>query len=274
MFAPRSGLSSNVGNRGGSTVQPLGPRNENSLIPRYNSTKPSLSNGNAPVTKTPAASGRRRALGDISNKKGGLSHPSNSSNNHKGKPSNGGDAPSMLKKPSFILQETSITPAPRKGLSIQPSNVKTTQKSTKKGLSASKIPAPSRTVDFQLPKSTSRAVLPETQSGVQTKEITSQKKVDIFPDVEILAGRSYEQQVANGEWDDDSPADLSIELPLSMWDDWKESLQLQMKEQEKRYAEEDARFEKELQDTMAKIFEEDGMYLPYIQKYLLFVMCT
>ena len=257
MFAPRSGLSNNVGNRGGA-VQSVGPHNENSLIPRYNSSTSnktsSLNNGTASnVTKTPAASGRRRALGDISNKKGGLSsqnqnHHRNkniptSVNNHKG---------SELKKPSFILQEN--TTAPRKGLS---------QKSTKKkGLSASKIPAPSRTVDFQLPTKSSRAVsvLPPTQSSVQVKEVLTEKKVEPVPDVEILAGRSYEQQVANGEWDDDSPVDLSMEMPLTMWDDWKESLQLQLEEQQKRHAEEDAKFNKELEEKMAKIFEEDGTF--------------
>jgi hypothetical protein len=246
MFAPHRtrGLSSN--NRV-NVNHYLGNQNEN--LPASNLQKPSAnvnvlkpSNNNNNVNRTPSASIRRRALGDISNKKGG----DNSISRGGGGKAKAGDTKTpTTRKPAAKIWNDAVTP---RRLPVRPSTVKQQQQRLNKPKEASSL-KPSRSVAFQLPQR--QLLLPQAKTVLQ-EPIAKQPEFEPVDDVEFSAGRLYCDQVEN---DDDDISVCSIEPPLTMWDDWKSALKLQVQEQEEQLAiEQDAK----LQAKIDQVMEQDG----------------
>jgi hypothetical protein len=249
MFAHRTrGLSSNnrvnVNNALGNHNENLPASNLQKPSANVNVLKPSNSNGN--ITKTPAASIRRRALGDISNKKGGDNSIARGGG---GKPKSG-DTNTSTRKPAAKIWNDSVTP---RRLPLQPSSVKQQQQQSNKPKEVSSL-KPSRTVAFQLPQRqhpSQSLLLPQTKTFLQ-EPLAEQTELGPVDDVEFPAGRLFCDQVEND--DDDDSSVLSMEPPLTMWDDWKSALKLQVEEQQQLAIEQDAK----LQAKINRVMEQDG----------------
>jgi hypothetical protein len=255
MFAHRTrGLSSN--SRVNINNNALGNHNEN--LPASNLQKPSANsnvlkplngntngNGSNSITKTPSASIKRRALGDISNKKGG--DHSNARGGGGGKAKIGDTNTSTTRKPAAKIWNDSVTP---RRLPLQPSSIKQQQQQQlNKPKEASSL-KPSRTVAFQLPQRHSQSlVLPHAKTVLQ-EPLTAQPELEPVDDVEFSAGRLFCDQVEND--DDDDLSVLSIEAPLSMWDDWKFALKLQVQEQQQMTIAQDAKLQAKINQVMAQ----------------------
>jgi hypothetical protein len=184
-------------------------------------------------------------LGDISNKKGG--DHSNARGGGGGKAKIGDTNTSTTRKPAAKIWNDSVTP---RRLPLQPSSIKQKQQqqlNKPKEVSSLK---PSRTVAFQLPQRHSQSlVLPHAKTVLQ-EPLTAQPELEPVDDVEFSAGRLFCDQVEND--DDDDLSVLSIEAPLSMWDDWKFALKLQVQEQQQMTIAQDAKLQAKINQVMAQ----------------------
>ena len=246
MFAPRTrGISSN--SRVNSNNNALGNHNEN--LPASNLQKPSANvnllkpSNNNTFNKTPSASIRRRAFGDISNKKGG----DNSIARGGGQAKAGDNKTPTTRKPAARIWNDSATP---RRLPFQPSSIKQQQQSNKpREVSSLK---PSRSVAFQLPQR--QLLLPQANKTALQEPLAQQPELEPADDVEYSAGRLFCDQVENDSDADDLSVG-SIEPPLTMWDDWKSALKLQVQEEQEQLAiEQDAK----LQAKINQVMEQDG----------------
>ena len=170
------------------------------------SQQQSLDNG---VSKTPARSGARRALGDISNRKTSIVAPFNNNHDH-----NVSKTPLMKKL--VTATNTSITKLPLPNHLPQPSLRLTNATTTTKR---------SNTVTFILPDDTSKSGKPVAQSHQHTSRntvVTSLRHdhhslslwdYDDESEIEISAGRLYHQQLQlYDDYDgDNSESELSLE---------------------------------------------------------------
>eukprot|EP00980_Cylindrotheca_fusiformis_P013582 scaffold3479_cov106-Cylindrotheca_fusiformis.AAC.3 len=218
--------------------------NENAVV---SSSKPS-----SVTTSTPAKSGtgmKRRAFGDISNKKQAplSSSKSGSTNN----------SAAVVKKSAFtprskLQQYQHQSLIPKSNATRKPSNFapKSSSKSTQQAF---------------VPRKTSTT----TSSIFQTTEPTMGKKVlfETVDDVELPAGRPFSQQDLDDydDDDDDLSAILNAQTVTTMWDDWRESVHQQ-------YLDEGLRIDEEVtlqvQEHMKNVFQQEEEELNGIDSLL------
>ncbi len=217
-------------------------QNEN-LIHRGSSLKPSVlsnnnnnnNNGNdlaakkplKSLSKTPhgkSTSTRRRAFGDISNKKANNHGLSSSAKRNTSQPSE------VLKPLSNNLLPRSIRKAPATRFAILPEQ-------------------PKPIAIQQKPVATSKATSQRTQ------------KAETYPDIERPAGRTWKQQLEYDLKDEDDLASLSsvesfLEFQKNSGKRWQEERDLRYKQQQEKYAEEDRQVRAQMEAMMDREEQE------------------
>ena len=225
MFANRSTEFSSHTTRNRGTLSSVPSNNENAVL-----------NSKQTANKTPAASSRsRRAFGDISNKKAPLA-------------SNGGSKETVVLKP----RNSGITTT-RKQQSLIPNLSSTIPSKTR---SQSKLPR--RTINFPLPRT--QLKLPEAATITKSSSITQSLGSPVDP-VERPSGRTWLQQLENGDHDDDWSATSSVDedFKRAMWEDWGESLrETHEEEKAKREQLEDFEFQEHINRVMKE--QEQGEF--------------
>ena len=257
------------------------------------------SSSSVQVTKTPVASSqRRRALGDISNKKeqnvfqdnpkNGFDNKSTTTNHHSNRfPSARKDpyspqqtkkkqqfkTPSNLPKPtntsipSFAKRNNAFIsriPSPKS------SSVQTTRTENSLIVRTPLLPtvASKPRVEPVLPQSKPiqpfQASLEDKKAEELLNELlqlnVGEESVD---DIELPAGRTWQQQLELDEKEDeDDPQallELSFETPLTMWEDWKQSVRQEIaKANQERDLELAQQDDAALEERIRKVMEQDG----------------
>jgi hypothetical protein len=192
--------------------------NHNENMNVASSAKQFNSNTTTPSSKLGGASVKRRAFGDISNKKSNISNgKSNSSSSN-----------------VIIKKNTAFTPA--RSLKFQP-----LQQQSKQQKSTSAF----------VPKSSNkRAIVPrKLNTATITAPVIARAVVfEAVDDVELPAGRLFCQEPDNS---DDELTQLSEdEFNRNMWYDWRSSMQ------QKYNDEHDENIDKEVQERMQNIFDQ------------------
>jgi hypothetical protein len=214
--------------------------NENSAI------LPAKSNGDGSgtVSKTPAASGKqRRALGDISNRKGGGLGGNNNGSNK------GAVLPKKSQTPGVRLQQTRAPFSSTNGKSKTP------------GLSSKKseiavLPRHGKTAS----SSSAVNILPMHNKSVARNKMEAENKAKVtfeepVDDIEKPAGRLWVDQL---DYDDDTS--LSLPGAATLREDWAAADLARHKRRLEQMDETDQRADAALDELVAKQLQEDGTY--------------
>lgn len=197
--------------------------NENAVV---SSAKPSN------TATTPAKSSmKRRAFGDISNKK---QAPSSSSS-----------------KSNVVLKKTAFTPRSKLQHYQHQSSVlpKGSNNATRKPPSSFAPIAPKITT---ISNSFPQAVVPRKTTTTTTSNPAKKVVFEAVDNVELPAGRLFSQQL---ELDDDSASEISeAEFISTMWDDWRSSVRQQYEEEGLKI---DQQVELEVQERMKTVFQQE-----------------
>ena len=231
-------------------------QNENLIHRGNNQLKPSGTNNNmngknamVNTSKTPAGKkgpNRRRALGDISNKKG----------------SGFGQESSTKQKPqpqqNDVLKPRSTNLLPRAATR----NVPSTQKTSFSLLSEQSKPSQPQLVLKQ--PINNRSAIGQPSFSVTTSQVkTRPLKEEPYPDIELPAGRTWKQQLEYDLKDEDDIAStssmdsiLNLEgclSPQARWENWRES---HFKRQKEEADKEDRQVQEQIQAMMDREQEE------------------